>query len=71
MAVYMCMCLHERPHEAPVSAAACLGACPAADLLLACSWGTLPSLEVDGKTIGKLHHHEIMGLLDLVEFERG
>jgi len=28
-------------------------------------------LEVDGKTIGKLHHHEVMGLLDLVEFERG
>jgi seryl-tRNA synthetase len=34
-------------------------------------WGTIPALEVDGKTIGKLHHHEVMGLLDLVEFERG
>lgn len=28
-------------------------------------------MEVDGKTIGKLHHHEVMGLLDFVEFERG
>jgi len=35
------------------------------------TWGTLPEMEIDGKTLGKLHHHEIMGLLDMVEFERG
>jgi seryl-tRNA synthetase len=34
-------------------------------------WGEIPKLEVDGKTLGKLHHHEIMSLLDMVEFERG
>lgn len=34
-------------------------------------WGEIPALEVDGKTLGKLHHHEIMSLLDMVEFERG
>ena len=34
-------------------------------------WGTLPDLEIDGKTVGRLHHHEVMGLLDMVEFERG
>jgi seryl-tRNA synthetase len=28
-------------------------------------------LIVDGKTLGKLHHHEIMQCLDMVEFERG
>jgi len=26
---------------------------------------------VDGKTLGKLHHHEVMNLLDIVELERG
>lgn len=35
------------------------------------TWGQVPDLEIDGKTLGKLHHHEIMGLIDMVEFERG
>jgi len=26
---------------------------------------------VDGQTLGKLHHHQIMECLDMVEFERG
>ena len=34
-------------------------------------WGALPDIEVDGKTPGKLHHHEIMDLLNIVELERG
>ena len=34
-------------------------------------WGTIPELKVDGKTLGKLHHHEIMEVLDVCEFERG
>lgn len=28
-------------------------------------------LVVDGQTLGKLHHHQIMECLDMVEFERG
>lgn len=28
-------------------------------------------LVVDGSALGKLHHHEIMQCLDMVEFERG
>jgi seryl-tRNA synthetase len=28
-------------------------------------------LEIDGKTLGKLHHHEIMNLIDMVDLERG
>lgn len=35
------------------------------------TWGTIPELKVDGKTLGHLHHHEIMQILDFVEFERG
>lgn len=35
------------------------------------TWGQVPDLEIDGKTLGKLHHHEIMNLIDMVEFERG
>lgn len=35
------------------------------------SWGQIPELKVDGKTLGHLHHHEIMQCLDFVEFERG
>lgn len=35
------------------------------------SWGTKPDIVVDGKTPGKLHHHEIMGLLDMIDIERG
>lgn len=34
-------------------------------------WGEVPELEVDGKTLGKLHHHEIMNLIDMVDLERG
>jgi seryl-tRNA synthetase len=34
-------------------------------------WGEVPDLKVDGKTLGHLHHHEIMQCLDMVEFERG
>jgi seryl-tRNA synthetase len=34
-------------------------------------WGTIPDIEVDGKTLGKLHHHEVMDLLNIVELERG
>ena len=34
-------------------------------------WGDVPELEVDGKTLGKLHHHEIMNLLGILEMERG
>jgi seryl-tRNA synthetase len=26
---------------------------------------------IDGKTLGHLHHHEIMNILDIVELERG
>jgi seryl-tRNA synthetase len=35
------------------------------------TWGEIPALQVDGKTLGHLHHHEIMQILDMVEFERG
>ena len=35
------------------------------------TYGTIPELKVDGKTPGHLHHHEIMQILDMVEFERG
>jgi seryl-tRNA synthetase len=34
-------------------------------------WGEIPDIKVDGKTLGHLHHHEIMQCLDMVEFERG
>lgn len=41
------------------------------------TWGAekikdLPTVPYEeGRELGKLHHHEIMGLLDMVEFERG
>jgi seryl-tRNA synthetase len=35
------------------------------------TWGTIPELKVDGRSLGKLHHHEIMEVLDICEFERG
>lgn len=35
------------------------------------SYGEKPAIEVDGKTLGKLHHHEVMNLLDIVDIERG
>jgi len=34
-------------------------------------WGTVPDMEIDGKTLGKLHHHEIMNLIDMFDMERG
>lgn len=34
-------------------------------------WGKPSDLVVDGKSLGHLHHHEIMQCLDMVEFERG
>jgi hypothetical protein len=38
------------------------------------AWGQIPDIKVPkekGVELGKLHHHEIMDLLDMVEFERG
>jgi seryl-tRNA synthetase len=35
------------------------------------TWGQPSGLEVDAKTLGHLHHHQIMECLDMVEFERG
>jgi len=34
-------------------------------------WGEKSDLKIDGKTLGHLHHHEIMDLIDMVELERG
>jgi len=42
-----------------------------ANNLVVNKWGEIPELKVDGKTLGHLHHHEIMQCLDMVEFERG
>lgn len=42
-----------------------------ADNAIVSTWGEIPTLKVDGKTLGHLHHHEIMQVLDIVEFERG
>lgn len=42
-----------------------------ADNAVVNTWGTIPELKVDGKTLGHLHHHEIMQILDFCEFERG
>ena len=41
------------------------------DNAVVATWGEIPALKVDGKTLGHLHHHEIMQILDFVEFERG
>ena len=38
---------------------------------LVSNWGNVPTIDVDGKTLGHLHHHEVMACLDMVEFERG
>lgn len=35
------------------------------------TWGEIPDMKVDARTPGSLHHHQIMDLLDMVEFERG
>jgi len=42
-----------------------------ADNAVISKWGEPSAIEVDGFTPGKLHHHEIMQLLDMVELERG
>jgi seryl-tRNA synthetase len=42
-----------------------------ADNAVISTWGHPSDLKVDGKTLGHLHHHDIMRLLDIVEFERG
>ena len=34
-------------------------------------WGEPSGLVVDGKSLGKLHHHEIMQCLDILEMDRG
>ena len=34
-------------------------------------WGVPSTLEVDGKSLGHLHHHEIMQVLDVVDLDRG
>ena len=34
-------------------------------------WGEIPELEIDGKTLGHLHHHEVMNLMDMIDVERG
>jgi seryl-tRNA synthetase len=34
-------------------------------------WGEPRMIDIDGITPGKLHHHEIMQILDIVDFERG
>lgn len=38
---------------------------------LVSQWGEISQLEVDGKSLGHLYHHEVMQCLDIVEFERG
>lgn len=35
------------------------------------SWGEKPDLEVDGKTVGHLYHHQVMDLMDMFDLERG
>jgi seryl-tRNA synthetase len=42
-----------------------------ADNAIVRTWGTPSTLEVDGITLGQLHHHEIMQCLDMVELARG
>lgn len=35
------------------------------------TWGVPSDLVVTGEELGKLHHHEVMQCLDIVELERG
>jgi len=35
------------------------------------TWGEIPALQVTGKEMGKLHHHEIMACLDILEMGQG
>jgi len=41
------------------------------DNVVVSKWGEPRMIEIDGITPGKLHHHEIMQILDIVDFERG
>ena len=41
------------------------------DNFVVATWGEPRQILVDGITPGKLHHHEVMQILDIVEFERG
>jgi len=41
------------------------------DNVVQSTWGEPKKIEIDGFTPGKLHHHEIMQILDIVDFERG
>ena len=41
------------------------------DNFVVATWGEPRQIQVDGITPGKLHHHEVMQILDIVEFERG
>ena len=34
-------------------------------------WGKPSEIQVDGETLGRLHHHEIMEVCDIVDFKRG
>lgn len=35
------------------------------------TWGVPSDLKVTGEELGKLHHHEVMQCLDIVEMDRG
>jgi seryl-tRNA synthetase len=35
------------------------------------TWGTPSELVITGEELGKLHHHEVMQCLDIIELERG
>ena len=35
------------------------------------TWGVPSELKVTGEELGKLHHHEVMQCLDIVEMDRG
>ena len=35
------------------------------------TWGTPSDLVITGEELGKLHHHEVMQCLDIIELERG
>ena len=51
-------------HDVPVSK-------DEANNAIVATYGKPSELKVDGKTLGHLHHHEIMECLDICEFERG
>jgi seryl-tRNA synthetase len=35
------------------------------------TWGEPKKIDIDGKTLGRMHHHEIMHCLDIADLERG